>query len=153
MLRKLALWHADRWRYRRSHRQRHRRQAGSPTTGWDLWRGKKLQCLIVCQSCHSTWFSKATTFLFPATQDQCGCRTCCDRSWELCSRHASHLLGLRATGPADLSLHSLSPLWLSLIHPKLIFNDTLCYVGPQGALSGCALIKRLSACSPLRRLH
>lgn len=41
-----------------------------------------------------------------------------------------------------------SPLWLSLFHPKLIFNDTLCYVGPQGALSGCALIKRVSLLAP-----
>lgn len=55
---------------------------------------------------------------------------------------------LGATGLTDLGLRSSPPLWLSLHHPKLIFNDTLCYVGPQGALSGCALIKRLSLLAP-----
>lgn len=37
---------------------------------------------------------------------------------------------------------------MSLFHPELIFNDTLYYVGPQGGLSGCALIKKLAALFP-----
>lgn len=41
-----------------------------------------------------------------------------------------HSPDLWATGPAHPSLRSFSPLCRSLFRPKLIFNDTLCYVGP-----------------------
>lgn len=42
-----------------------------------------------------------------------------------------------------------SPLWQSFFLPKLIFNDTVCYVGPQGAFSGCALITQVTLLVPI----